>query len=80
MSKDKPTIGMDGQALPLLPPEREGKVLVKLVRVMFYTPGFLALILLKAGEPAGFGITVEAYSKKFHWRFPKLPKRFAYPT
>jgi hypothetical protein len=26
---------------------------------MFYTPGFLALLLLKAGEPASFGITVE---------------------
>jgi hypothetical protein len=27
--------------------------------VMFYTPGFLALLLLKAGEPTSFGITVE---------------------
>jgi len=26
---------------------------------MFYTPGFMALLLLKTGEPAGFGITVE---------------------
>jgi hypothetical protein len=26
---------------------------------MFYTPGFLAMLLLKAGEPEGFGITVE---------------------
>jgi hypothetical protein len=30
-----------------------------MVRVMFYTPGFLALLLLKAGEPTSFGITVE---------------------
>jgi hypothetical protein len=30
-----------------------------MVRVMFYTPGFLALLLLKAGEPTGFGISVE---------------------
>jgi len=30
-----------------------------LVRVMFYTPGFLALLLLKTGEPTSFGITVE---------------------
>jgi hypothetical protein len=30
-----------------------------MVRVMFYTPGFLALLLLKTGEPASFGITVE---------------------
>jgi len=26
---------------------------------MFYTPGFMALLLLKAGEPTSFGITVE---------------------
>jgi len=26
---------------------------------MFYTPGFLGLLLIKAGEPASFGITVE---------------------
>jgi hypothetical protein len=26
---------------------------------MFYTPGFLALLLLKAGEPTSFGISVE---------------------
>jgi hypothetical protein len=26
---------------------------------MFYTPGFLALLLIKAGEPTSFGITVE---------------------
>jgi hypothetical protein len=26
---------------------------------MFYTPGFLALLLIKAGEPVSFGITVE---------------------
>jgi hypothetical protein len=26
---------------------------------MFYTPGFLALLLLKTGEPTAFGITVE---------------------
>ena len=31
----------------------------RLVRVMFYTPGFLALLLLKVGEPTSFGITVE---------------------
>ncbi len=35
------------------------RVWARLVRVMFYTPGFLALLLLKAGEPTGFGITVE---------------------
>jgi hypothetical protein len=26
---------------------------------MFYTPGFLALLLIKSGEPTSFGITVE---------------------
>jgi len=26
---------------------------------MFYTPGFLALLLIKVGEPTSFGITVE---------------------
>jgi hypothetical protein len=61
MSKDKarPTIGTDGLALPMLPPERDGRVWAKLVRVMFYTPGFLAMLLLKAGEPEAFGISVE---------------------
>jgi hypothetical protein len=26
---------------------------------MFYTPGFMGLLLIKAGEPASFGVTVE---------------------
>ena len=26
---------------------------------MFYVPGFTALLLLKTGEPTGFGITIE---------------------
>ena len=61
MSKDieRPTIGTDGLPLPILPPERDARVWAKNVRVMFYTPGFLALLLIKTGEPAGFGITVE---------------------
>ncbi len=59
MSKDRPTIGVDGRALPILPPERDARVWARLVRVMFYTPGFLALLLIKAGEPTSFGITVE---------------------
>lgn len=57
--KERPTIGTDGLPLPILPPERDVRVWAKLVRVMFYTPGFMALLLLKTGEPAGFGITVE---------------------
>ncbi len=57
--KERPTIGTDGLALPILPPERDVRVWAKLVRVMFYTPGFMALLLLKTGEPTGFGITVE---------------------
>jgi len=59
MSKDRPTLGTDGRALPILPPERDARVWARMVRVMFYTPGFLALLLLKTGEPASFGITVE---------------------
>lgn len=59
MSKVRPTVGIDGVALPILPPERDGRVWARLVRVMFYTPGFLALLLIKAGEPASFGVTVE---------------------
>jgi hypothetical protein len=57
--KERPTIGTDGLALPIMPPDRDVRVWAKLVRVMFYTPGFMALLLLKTGEPAGFGITVE---------------------
>ncbi len=59
MSKIRPTTGTDGLALPVLPPERDARVWARLVRVMFYTPGFLALLLIKAGEPTSFGITVE---------------------
>jgi hypothetical protein len=59
MAKERPTVGIDGKPLPVLPPERDPRVWARLVRVMFYTPGFLGLLLLKAGEPAGFGITVE---------------------
>jgi hypothetical protein len=60
MSKDKnrPTVGIDGNALPVLPPERDGRVWGKMVRVAVYTPGFLAILLIKAGEPSGFGLTV----------------------
>src|SRR6266436_4980096 len=59
MSKPRPTIGSDGLALPILPPERDERVWAKLVRVMFYTPGFMGLLLIKTGEPASFGITIE---------------------
>jgi hypothetical protein len=58
-SKERATIGTDGKPLPILPPDRDVRVWAKLVRVMFYTPGFLALLMLKAGEPTGFGITIE---------------------
>ena len=57
--KFRETIGTDGQPLPVLPPHRDARVWARLIRVMFYTPGFLALLLIKAGEPASFGITVE---------------------
>jgi hypothetical protein len=59
MAKNRPSVGTDGVALPVLPPERDARVWARLVRVMFYTPGFLALLLLKTGEPASFGISVE---------------------
>ncbi|NJD25422.1 MAG: hypothetical protein FIB06_08435 [Betaproteobacteria bacterium] len=59
MSKERATTGIDGLPLPVLPPERDARVWGRMVRVMFYTPGFLALLLLKAGEPTSFGISVE---------------------
>ena len=59
MSKDRQTIGTDGRPLPIMPPERDVRVWAKLVRVMFYTPGFLALLLIKSGDPTGFGVSVE---------------------
>jgi len=59
MSKDRATVGTDGQSLPTLPPERDARVWARACRIMFYTPGFLALLLLKVGEPAGFGISIE---------------------
>src|SRR5271167_558953 len=59
MSKLRAIIGTDGRPLPVLPPQRDARVWAKLVRVMFYTPGFLAMLLLKSGEPTSFGITVE---------------------
>ena len=37
----------------------DARVWARLVRVLFYTPGFLALLLLKTGEPTGFGMSVE---------------------
>jgi len=59
MAKDRPRIGTDGRPLPILPPVRDARVWARLVRVLFYTPGFLALLLLKTGEPTGFGMSVE---------------------
>jgi hypothetical protein len=59
MAKPRPTIGTNGLPLPILPPERDARVWARLVRVMFYTPGFMGLLLIKTGEPASFGITVE---------------------
>jgi hypothetical protein len=59
MSKVRPVIGTDGLPLPVLPGERDARVWAKLVRMMLYTPGFMALLLIKSGETASFGITVE---------------------
>ena len=54
-----PTVGIDGQLLPVMPPERDPRLSIRVIRVMFYVPGFTALLLLKTGEPTGFGITIE---------------------
>jgi hypothetical protein len=59
MSKNRPTTGVDGRALPVLPPERDARVWARMVRVMFYLPGFLALLLVKTGDAVSFGVTVE---------------------
>jgi hypothetical protein len=59
VSKDRQIIGTDGLPLPILPPERDARVWARLVRVMFYLPGFMGLLLIKSGEPASFGITIE---------------------
>jgi hypothetical protein len=57
--KERPTLGSDGQPLPVMPPDRDARVWARLVRVMFYTPGFMGILLLKTGEPSAFGITIE---------------------
>jgi len=61
MSKelDVARIGTDGKPLPVMPPERDPRLSIRVIRVMFYVPGFTALLLLKTGEPTGFGITIE---------------------
>src|SRR5262249_21802769 len=59
MAKGGATVGVDGVALPVLPPRRDARVWARLIRVMFYTPGFLALLLITVGDTASFGITVE---------------------
>lgn len=59
MSKARLTIGTDGRPLPVLPPERDARVWARMARVMVYTPAFLAILLLKAGEPTAFGISIE---------------------
>ena len=59
MSHQVPLIGADGRPLPVLPPRRDPRLSIRVIRVMFYTPGFLALLLLKSGEPTGFGVTIE---------------------
>jgi hypothetical protein len=60
MAKDiRQTVGTDGLPLPILPPERDARVWARLVRIMFYLPGFMGLLLIKTGEPASFGLTIE---------------------
>lgn len=45
MAKDRATIGIDGLPLPILPPGRDARVWARLVRIMFYLPGFMGLPL-----------------------------------
>jgi hypothetical protein len=59
MSHEASKIGLDGRPLPQMPPPRDPRLSIRVTRVMFYTPGFVALLLLKAGEPTGFGLSVE---------------------
>jgi hypothetical protein len=59
MSHEAHLIGTDGRPLPVMPPERDPRLSIRVIRVMFYVPGFTALLLLKTGEPTGFGITIE---------------------
>jgi hypothetical protein len=59
MSHDAAKIGLNGKPLPVLPPPRDPRLSIRVTRVMFYTPGFVALLLLKAGEPTSFGLAVE---------------------
>ncbi len=59
MAHNAPIIGTDGKPLPVMPPERDPRLSIRVIRVMFYVPGFTALLLLKTGEPTGFGITIE---------------------
>lgn len=59
MAHDVPKVGTDGLPLPILPPVRDPRLSIRVIRVMFYTPGFLALLLVKSGEPTGFGLTIE---------------------
>jgi hypothetical protein len=44
-----------GIALPILPLERAARVWARLVRLMFYLPRFMSLLLIETGEPASFG-------------------------
>ena len=54
MSKVRLTIGIDGSRSD--PPAGTRRTrLGRLVRVMFYLPGFMGLLLIKTGEPASFG-------------------------
>jgi hypothetical protein len=53
------TSGVAPADVPGLPPIRDARVNARLVRVMFYLPGFLALLLIRGTRPEGFGVTVE---------------------
>ena len=46
MAYDMSKIGTDGLPLPVMPPERDPRLTIRVIRVMFYVPGFTALLLL----------------------------------
>ncbi len=55
-----------GGGVERMPPQRDARVNARMVRVLFYLPGFLALLLLKgsnsvtsASGSQGFGVTIE---------------------
>ena len=70
MSKDRATIGIDGVALPILPPERDARVWARLVRVMFYLHGPVADQGGRTGKFWDHCRTANAVQRRRHRRRP----------